>query len=85
MRKLDVRTRLLIALAVLVSLVFGVRGFFLGVQSVRAQEPPKVWPLTVINGNGGDVILYKVQDGSCSVYVVTTYRSVSLSTGQGCK
>lgn len=64
----------LIALDVLV-LGFAVR------KQVHAQEPPKHWVLW----KDCCIELIKIQDGDCSLYLVTGDRRGAVATGQGCK
>ena len=53
---------------------------------LHAQDKPKIWELASF---GTATRLYKIQDGSCSIYVVvasgSTDTPVSVATGQGCR
>jgi hypothetical protein len=83
---------ILLILTVIVNLVIAYD------NGVAAQEPPKSWLIWKQPDNSGStesfngqVYLYKIQDGSCSVYVGYSNHGaysgddVSVSTGQGCK
>lgn len=84
------RTRIVLAVLIFIALA---EAFHLSNKGVQAQsiQSWKIWEDhddSLHDGNSSSVTVYKIQDGSCSIYVaVPTYPNnpSGIAMGQGCK
>lgn len=77
------KSRNLVAAVILICLVFL---YFSGYEKVRAQAPQHTSNGSIIytDQNSG-IIVVKIQDGPCSIYVTGGQTTHAIAAGPGCR